>query len=683
MNSKEQAPALEDCLKLLKGERDEQRLAGLLLATKFCTGDDHTSIRRIYDAVGDRFLDRLLMSGTGKATAGVKEVDNQDAYLQLSVTILAAICRVAEIASSIYMISKVPVILEILSKGVLDQNLIPGLIPLQITPLISNSLKWNTTKERVGPTIYDECYEFLFLVSTASEGGLTKLYDSGCINVLASSMYSLPNGSHSFELALRVLQLVLTKLPLETICTKYPSELTCMVAVIAKQFALLHNALKFEVLHLLTVILSSNYAVAYDVPVKPSVFFSLQVPVHNSLRLMLNNSWTTYMRVGIVAVLQNRVVSAEKLQALILAESIISIVGENWLIDQKQLPNDREIEPIPADRCLLLVLESSRVEVAVLLNEIAYMKYEENQSIRGEVISLKHRNLAVAFSLIEKTIKLISGVCGNEEANAGSPISERTLAKVFAGLTETIGVVLEFLQDAKDHGQRKGDDLLASVRVIGSYLAETPFACKEKIDDLLEYMLSVEGEDEPSPFFSTCFLLPMLCQVTVKIEGCKMLASFGGHNSVMECLVKLIGLNSMGMDSSTIFMACDTMMNLLLRREDIRVQFDGSIQIHLLTALASWAENINDQSIIMMASTLCSLIFDSTSEEALVNHPNVGHIILNKLSQLIMRSLATYGQDMFDNGKADVDLHQIISRGYAGWADRFPEIKKTLQLMKQ
>ncbi|XP_026405722.1 neurochondrin-like [Papaver somniferum] len=636
MNSKEQAPALEDCLKLLKGERDEQRLAGLLLATKFCTGDDHTSICRIYDAVGDRFLDRLLMSGMGKATAGVKEVDNQDAYLQLSVTILAAICRVPEIASSIYMISKVPVILEILSKG-------------------------------VGPTIYDECYEFLFLVSTASEGGLTKLYDSGCINILASSMYSLPDGSHSFELAVRVLQLVLTKLPLETICTKYPSELTCMVAMIAKQFALLHNTLKFEVLHLLTVILSSNYA----------------VPVHNSFRLMLNDSWTSYMRVGIVAVLQNRVVSAEKLQALILAESIISIVGENWLIDQKQLPDDREIEPIPADRCLLLVLESSRVEVAVLLNEIAYMKYEENQSVRGEVSSLKHRNLAVAFSLIEKTIKLISGVCGNEEANAGSPISERTLGKVFAGLTETIGVVLEFLQDAKDHGQRKGDDLLASVRVIGSYLAETPFACKEKIDDLLEYMLSVEGEDEPSPFFSTCFLLPMLCQITMEIEGCKMLASFGGHNSVMECLVKLIGLNNMGMDSSTIFMACDTIVNLLLRGEDIRVQFDGSIQIHLLTALASWTEIINDQSIIMMASTLCSLIFDSTSEEALVNHPNVGHIILNKLSQLIMRSLATYGQDMFDDGKADVDLHQIISRGYAGWADRFPEIKKTLQLMKQ
>lgn len=29
-----------------------------------------------------------------------------------------------------------------------------------------------------------------------------------------------------------------------------------------------------------------------------------------------------------------------------------------------------------------------------------------------------------------------------------------------------------------------------------SYLAETPFACKEKVRELLDYMLSVEGEDE-------------------------------------------------------------------------------------------------------------------------------------------------------------------------------------------
>lgn len=30
-----------------------------------------------------------------------------------------------------------------------------------------------------------------------------------------------------------------------------------------------------------------------------------------------------------------------------------------------------------------------------------------------------------------------------------------------------------------------------------SYLAETPLACREKVRELLEFMLSIEGEDEP------------------------------------------------------------------------------------------------------------------------------------------------------------------------------------------
>lgn len=64
MQEQQQLPDLNDCLKLLKGERDEQRLAGLLLVTKFCKGDDFASLRRVYDAVGMNFLDRLLRTGT-------------------------------------------------------------------------------------------------------------------------------------------------------------------------------------------------------------------------------------------------------------------------------------------------------------------------------------------------------------------------------------------------------------------------------------------------------------------------------------------------------------------------------------------------------------------------------------------------------------------------------------------
>lgn len=67
-------------------------------------------------------------------------------------------------------------------------------------------------------------------------------------------------------------------------------------------------------------------------------------------------------------------------------------------------------------RFLLLVLQQSRVEVAVLLNELAYLKYEasKNCSSSAETILLKQRNVAIAFSLMEKIIKLISDAAGNE-----------------------------------------------------------------------------------------------------------------------------------------------------------------------------------------------------------------------------------------------------------------------------
>lgn len=58
---------------------------------------------------------------------------------------------------------------------------------------------------------------------------------------------------------------------------------------------------------------------------------------------------------------------------------------------------------------MLLVLETARVEVAVLLNELAYSKYEASKSsVNNESILIKQRNLAITFSLIEKIIKLIS-----------------------------------------------------------------------------------------------------------------------------------------------------------------------------------------------------------------------------------------------------------------------------------
>lgn len=49
-----------------------------------------------------------------------------------------------------------------------------------------------------------------------------------------------------------------------------------------------------------------------------------------------------------------------------------------------------------------------------MLNELAYLKYEasKNSSTTTEAILLKQQNVAVAFSLIERIIKLISAMAG-------------------------------------------------------------------------------------------------------------------------------------------------------------------------------------------------------------------------------------------------------------------------------
>ncbi|CAL9110840.1 unnamed protein product [Musa textilis] len=619
-------PSLDDCLKLLRGQRDEQKLAGLLLAAKFCQGGDTASVLKVYEAVGARFLHRLLMTGMGKGASGVKSGEEQEAFLRLSITLLAALCRVPEIASSEEMNSQVPHVAEIISRS-------------------------------SDPFIVEECYEFLLLVASASENGLVKFYESGVMDMLAPHISTLTDGSRSLEFAMQLLQLVVNRLSDDLLNDENLRGMLAMVTSVARQFAVLQNIHKFDALHMLTTLLSSNY-----------------VPLHEALRSISTDIWASQIRIGISEILQNRVVSTEKLQALLLADLTMSILGVNWLLEHTRLHHNQELMPV--DKFLLLVLESSRVEVAVLLNELAYLKYEASRSSSDAAgtIFQKQRSLAILFSLMEKIIKLMSTVSGAKDPS----VKESTLTKMILGLNETIDLVLDFLQDSKDHGQIKGDDLLAAVRIIGSYLAEAPTACKEKTRDLLGYLLSIEGEEESSPFYSVCFLLPMLCQSTMDIDGCKALASVGGHKMIVECLVNMIGRNGKMVNiSDRVLLACDTILNLLLNRKELEVWIEGSQFVSLLHALIFWTENCKDPSVVMMASSICSLVFDLTSEESLLNQWNFDQSSFEKLAHLIVRSLNQ--GEISEDFKDQSDLHQIIVAAYCDWADRFPFVRNAVE----
>ncbi|XP_062220605.1 uncharacterized protein LOC133920008 [Phragmites australis] len=616
-------PPLDDCLRLLRGERDEQKLAGLLVAANVCRAGDAGAVAEVYRAVGPRFLRRLLNTGLGKVEGGKEE--EREAYLRLAVTVLAGLARVQEVAADEGVVSTLPLVAEVVSKS-------------------------------TDPAIIEECFELLSLIAIASEDGAYKFCEPGVMDMIFLQIASLPDGSKCIELAINLMKLLVHKLSVDNMSVEKLQGMIGMVICLARLFAVLHTAVKFDALHMLTTLLSQKDS-----------------PLHDSLRSMPESIWDSHIRVGITSVLQNRVVSSEKLHALLLAECMMSILGENWLSEDYKIDDNQNVMPV--DKFVLLVLESARVEVAVFLNELAYLKYESlKTSHTDDAVSQKQRNLAILFSLIERIIKMISNASSGEGAPSQT-IRESTIMQAITGLNETISLVLDFLQDAKDHGQRKGDDLLAAARIVGSYLAEAPYACKEKTRHLLEFIFSIEGQDEPSPFHSICFMLPMLSQITMEADGCRTLASIGGYKAVIDCLVKMTEQDGMTIDNGSMFMACDTIINFMSNRKSVHIPVESCF-IRLLQALVTWAGTTDVSSVTMTASCLCTMVLDLTSEEFLLSCSDFDSKTLGSLSELIVRSLQ---QDIPDNDREQFNQKQIIVSGYRRWADLFPHVKNVVE----
>lgn len=620
---------LEECLKLLRGERDEQRLAGLLLATKFCRGDDKDSILKVFHALGMRFLDRLLRTGTGQSTGTIPNKDQQEAYLQLALTIFAAFCRVPDLASLDDIISKVPIILE-------------------------------TLTDKPGQRITVECFECLLGIATASEKGFFALRETRAIHIIAKHIYLLPADSPSIEMAVKLMQFLLAKIPMEIEITEYADDLASAVVAISRQFAIQQTSLKFDALLLISTLVASEYS---D-PIRNALQSSSRDPV-----------WPTYVRIGIGTILQNRVVASKKHLALFLARSMMEMFGEDWLIGPMNLPGDENT--VPLDRCFLLVLETSRVEIAVLLNELAHFKFDSSNGVCSnlEDTTIRQRDVANIYTLMENTIKLLSNACDKQD----KCISESSMVKAMTALNESVGFIFDFLLDAKAHDLMKGDDLLASIRIIGRYLAESPSAYQKQFQELLPYIFSVTGESEQRPFLSVQFSLPVLCQTTMDRKGCDALVSCGGHKQVLEYfsrLVEDISQEAVG----TILLTCDIIMNILLKRDEMRVKVRVVDFLPVLPVLAAWAAKGNDSMAIAMSSTISTLVLDLSSEDLLSQIPEFQTECLSKASALIIQCLELCQQTEKSEAPADEqDLYDLTVAGCARLMARYPSIRRAIR----
>eukprot|EP00026_Physarum_polycephalum_P004179 Phypoly_transcript_04196.p1 GENE.Phypoly_transcript_04196~~Phypoly_transcript_04196.p1 ORF type:complete len:626 (+),score=80.37 Phypoly_transcript_04196:108-1985(+) len=100
----EKQKQVEQCIGLLHGPSDEQRFVGLLLATKVIQPDDKENISKIYNAMGTKFLNKLLRSD--------KE---EGLYKSLALNVLSTFCRnMPEIIDDPFFVERLPTVLDLI-----------------------------------------------------------------------------------------------------------------------------------------------------------------------------------------------------------------------------------------------------------------------------------------------------------------------------------------------------------------------------------------------------------------------------------------------------------------------------------------------------------------------------------------------------------------------------------------
>uniref|UniRef100_A0A166FLB6 Uncharacterized protein n=1 Tax=Daucus carota subsp. sativus TaxID=79200 RepID=A0A166FLB6_DAUCS len=166
--------------------------------------------------------------------------------------------------------------------------------------------------------------------------------------------------------------------------------------------------------------------------------------------------------------------------------------------------------------------------------------------------------------------------------------------------------------------------------------------------------------------------------ITMEVDGCRVVPFSGAQKAVVSCLIKLISLNGeKAKDGSLVYLAYDTLMNVLLKKEEVPISFDGADVVELLATLVYWSENSSHHSVVMMAATISSLILDFTLEDALRQHPGFDDGKLAGLCQLLKRSMTASSEDVFYE-EAEADLYEIVISGYSRWSKSFPRIKAAI-----
>eukprot|EP00899_Mesostigma_viride_P009359 jgi/Mesvir1/18424/Mv14291-RA.2 len=174
---------MEECLRLLAGSTDEERLVGLLLVTRVVTSADDAVVCSILDAISTSFLTRLLRA---RGQEGAQGAALAQGYRQLALSVLAALMRSPAGASSTKSLKLVPEVAAIIKersvRGARDapaqglRNAPPGAPARDVT-----------APEEAEPLVGD-AYEVMLAVASCSAVGLAAARSSGILTAISRDL---------------------------------------------------------------------------------------------------------------------------------------------------------------------------------------------------------------------------------------------------------------------------------------------------------------------------------------------------------------------------------------------------------------------------------------------------------------------------------------------------------------
>ncbi|KAL1930540.1 hypothetical protein VTP01DRAFT_10702 [Rhizomucor pusillus] len=424
---------IDRCLSLISpSQPDESKFVGMLLLPRLLQQDQAETVRRVFDGMNFKFIERLLRT-TSNADSSSGSDSNQvpePVLREIAINVLACFAKYDDMAKSTVMADRVPVVAA---------NLVPN----------DSS---DATKEAL----------HILLCVCVTKQGLSKMLDPDSLKHIYELLNATKNDRER-ELASQVISSTYTRachllyesnIPSLSSALKYSLQTTFtgLSAILKKN----QGKLKFEALAIL----------AHLLPDLPSQIVK-KFKEENEKKL---SGWLHDLRAGLKDILSSKLGDEQRDQAMVVAACLLRYFGPDWMFSS--LKHHKE------DKFPTLLVHLVAVETRVMLDEIhdRRMNLHNRQAVKVDEAKEKRQEsmVPVYFEILEAAIRYLS-LNFNEDKASG--MDAEVLLKIRKTLSDTMNVVMEllkFIQDTTDNDDQLEKDMIAqaSMRIIALYLAE-------------------------------------------------------------------------------------------------------------------------------------------------------------------------------------------------------------------